>query len=709
MSGQVTLLSEREKENIRIRVEVVKAFLSLFIQQLSPKTHPASRITLVDEGNENQEYTYELAVFRRPKKPDIRRMSITMIGEASGSASRCFKVRYDNIIVVKMPQQPIKDYNVYIGLIRAEGRIAQKLDDRKRIIAPEVSTVIKRIHPFPDEEDYPEAELEEKYIQLLMGKPGLRKFLKIDGSFSFFMDMSKHVFLADVIRDMHSRDKFQERAEQNIKESFDFFGDITNFELKHGLGAQNLYLRMNEVFRDFEKKARKIADSVQLDLSAYEYQEIFVNALANAFPKPHPGRPGEFTEEIRKLILDFFENQETAISEYQKSIENYIRQLLFTQYRPRMGVLIKHLLVLIQWLWDRQVSIRDLKPHNIFVAGEVESPKFFQPDDNSFMGLIDFETALYYGESQSETEQPMQGGTPSYATPSHFFPNRVLKNEYADLKRIFHFQDMYAVAAMIYNIITGQNLFERTGKVLSNILKIRWRIASKKVKYQDVFPESRNYAENGQDPMKLFFKSASRIFWKSAEAEFTRKLQVKAQTLRAVEVPVTEDVRNYFLERLYLERNHLEKKIKARFSAHPEIAEGIEPKDLARLPAPEIRNRFLRLERILIEKGKEKELSKAGRIVGEIRKLRIQYIEKNLLIRTMEAPEPRMNAYELIRLLFNTVRRGMYKTEWKHMTDRYGIEEAEDPEQEIKTKNASVVYEKTLLEQATATMKGTSP
>ncbi len=63
----------------------------------------------------------------------------------------------------------------------------------------------------------------------------------------------------------------------------------------------------------------------------------------------------------------------------------------------------------------------------------------------------------------------MLGGTPYYATPSHFIKNDVLIYKFKNLGKILHLQDWHATLIMIYKVITGDLLFDQTARLFSEI------------------------------------------------------------------------------------------------------------------------------------------------------------------------------------------------------------------------------------------------
>ncbi|MBI4738866.1 hypothetical protein HY772_04855 [Candidatus Woesearchaeota archaeon] len=134
---------------------------------------------------------------------------------------------------------------------------------------------------------------------------------------------------------------------------------------------------------------------------------------------------------------------------------------MFARNKNQLTSIIINMLELLAWLAERQVAMRDLKPDNLLVAGErSQYPRFLLHPDQFSIGLIDVETAVYYGMDEGGVKQPQLGGTPFYATPSHLIKNDWLKEIFGDLPAVLHLQDWQATVAIIYKVVTGLTLFD---------------------------------------------------------------------------------------------------------------------------------------------------------------------------------------------------------------------------------------------------------
>lgn len=101
----------------------------------------------------------------------------------------------------------------------------------------------------------------------------------------------------------------------------------------------------------------------------------------------------------------------------------------FIRIKAPIEGIVANLLVLLAHLARKGVALRDLKPDNLLVAGDRNSyPHFLREPDEYMIGLIDIETAVIYGNPPRKwINQPILGGSPLYATPSHFFNNELIR------------------------------------------------------------------------------------------------------------------------------------------------------------------------------------------------------------------------------------------------------------------------------------------
>jgi serine/threonine protein kinase len=203
----------------------------------------------------------------------------------------------------------------------------------------------------------------------------------------------------------------------------------------------------------------------------------------------------------------------------------YAQSLSFRRTRPVKEALVTNLLDLLQWLDHCRVALRDLKPDNLLVSGSSgRYPTFLASAGDFSIGLIDLETAVICPDPGNRWRQPQLGGTPTYATPSNFSPNRVLENCYSDIERIFFLQDWHAVICIIFSIVTGRRLLTEAAGLLPDLI------------------EALSEAAAAKKPLEPEFLSYNARFWSAARDEFAEKVKQYAGPLQAVSVEVPETV-----------------------------------------------------------------------------------------------------------------------------------------------------------------------
>ncbi|MBL0702190.1 MAG: hypothetical protein JJV91_01780, partial [Desulfosarcina sp.] len=180
-------INEQELNEIE---RIVYYFLKLYKKQLSAPDDAPANFYPADAEQAALNSIFELRV-RQNKAWSKRRISIGQIGQESSSKSRCFYVIYDIHMVIKVPPEPIDDFGLYLESIKKEKEIVDILAPRECII-PMISVIMQQIHPFPGESLLTAEELEEKYIQWVGRYSRYQEYLKIGGSFVYFMNLSKY-------------------------------------------------------------------------------------------------------------------------------------------------------------------------------------------------------------------------------------------------------------------------------------------------------------------------------------------------------------------------------------------------------------------------------------------------------------------------------------------------------------------------------------
>ncbi len=672
------------------RKEIANFFLDIYKTQNHLPTSTPGDIVSLESENRGKESIFELRI-HHGKKWETRRMSVEMIGEnpdkskgnknptkTKGSKSKCFTVTYDNLLVVKIPPTPIRSFDEYLQSLRTETRIAERLLPDIEFVAPGVSALCRKIHPLPYADDLSPSEQEEHYIEWLRKKPSYQNYLKINGAFAFFMDLSRHTFLSHIVEKIHDPEEIHAEVNKDILNSHNLLWDILEFENRYGDDQISACLDLQRIYSEYESKLTPILKAQDLfaSVTTYEKQEWFLLHLAGKEIKK--GRFSEdFIQGLEGLLDDLLSEYHDEILAYRNVVMEYVRGFTFTRNKHQMAGISANLINLLALLEERGIAIRDLKPDNLFVVADWEkNPHFLESPEHSSLGLIDFETAVTFDETDDEIQQPLLAGTPAYATPSHLFPNGLLiKTLGNQLPRIFRLQDWQAILAMIFTIITGDYLYDRTRKLL----------------FHTKSTIRKSTMENR--PLWEGFIKASQMFWKSGAAEFQKKLSDKEEALKSVRVDIPPAGLSMLKKETINELRRVQQEFRNYISRQTLFASEKNRKNLLRFPANELMK-----YRIRWEKGEN-----TPRIPPQIRVQTIRLL-KNLeemrrlietlarFSRSIEEENSEFTSYQILEVMFAIVFRTMYREQW---------EESVEEEESISEADASDLNEDTLLFEAT--------
>jgi hypothetical protein len=628
---------------------VLQFFLNLYKYQLgaSHSDDDPSEIVPLSSDNYGKEFTYELRVERQGKLKS-RRMALGLMEESSGSKSTCFKVVYDDVLVVKIPPHPIIDFDKYIERINIERRIAEKLSSGIECIAPSVSALLKRIPRFSDNEGLTPEELEKKYIIWLKRFPRLQEHLKIGKTFAFFMNLSKHSFFSSEIAKLHA---IEAEIQKEILCNYDTLWNLELFEDRYGLDNTSAFFSINEVFAGYEKEITPLLDQygIVASIPPHTRKEWLLNYLAkNEIKKTNGDAPSGFYEDLNSTLDQLFEDQKEKINDYRETIKKCIRNKNFDQNKSQFRGVIANLLELLSHLNQRGVAIRDLKPENIFLAaGPNRSSLFLASAGQYSLGLIDFETAVDFTENdQQNIEQPLLAGTPYYATPSHVFENELLHITYHDLASVLYFQDWYAAIGIIYNVITGKQLFEKTGKFLPEIIKLKYEAA-----------------KNGEQLQELFNKS-TRVFWPAAGREFQEKIKANEEILKSVKAAISKNSVEMIKKEVLKINELMMESIRKRVSSQNIFKSKKSHQGLIRSSCAAIsRCRTNWKMGYNIPKTRRSIRRQIIEILGDLEQLKLKLKQQRQGVKVLEMKPPRLSVYELLELMFNIVASFMYQKE----------------------------------------------
>jgi hypothetical protein len=632
------------------RETVVAFFLSLFKHQLGvPEAAPSACVPVEHKpfaGN----YIYELRV-QAGNHLRTRRMTIMPLGEDGGGGARCFYVIYDDHLVIKIPRTPIENLSHYIESLRKEAHIIDRLA-MKECVIPRVSAILRRIRTFPDEAHLTPEEIEGRYIKWLTASPDSHKYLKIGQGFAFFMDFSKYYFLQHIIEYIHDT---REKMYREVLGHSGIIWDLATLENNYGPESLPVFTAIGKVFTRYEKRIKRLLTEYDLSSSVTPYQikEWFFTYLATGgIGNVDKALDPECISEANELIGNVIAANPEPVDHYRDAVKASVSEKQFAQTRSGMEGLTSNLLDLLARLKHKGVALRDLKPDNLLIAGDPgRYPEFLAHSDDYQIGIIDVETAVVLGTSEpGSTEEPQLGGTPHYATPSHFFRNEVLRNAFKDLARTLHLQDWHAMVVIIYRLITGEVLFDKTAQLVPGIVRT-------------IGKSSGSVPELGDIVEKV-----SQMFWGSALVEFRVKMTQKAKILRSVNVVIPRMARTMLKESVLEEKHHVAEAMRKSIMSHRILGSEKNRRYLLSCSSTKItrlaktRAHGVRDETLPSTRGKElthllQTLAKRKRLLEQMTKM------ADLL----SQHDPVVSAYELLELMFRVVVRHMHRQEWKRV------------------------------------------
>jgi len=486
---------------------VESLFLSLYKKKLGAPASAPAEIEKAPRKDGWHGQVLNLKVLHEGKWQS-RRMSLAPIGEGTGSKSQCFYVIFDTHMVIKIPPAPITDFEEYIARVQAETEIMQRLAPRVCVI-PNLAVILSRIHGFPDAENIPPSQLEGRYVRWLRKFPDNQRYLTIGGSYVFFMDLARYYFLSHVVDGFHA---VEAGLHEEVRADVEILTDLALFEGKYGSRGAELWPALHKAYETFRDQLDGAGAQTeeQVSLSDWNIKELYLGFMA--------GRDSGLgnlkgSPQFKALFKDRLDRADTADAmlkqRYQQMMRHYTEQRLFQRSRPLMGNMVTNLLNLLAWLEEKQISLRDLKPDNLLVAGNPEDyPHFLTSAKNYAIGLIDLETAVDLNPAENgEIQQPQLGGTPLYCTPSHFFPNKLLKGLGNDLAQVYHLQDWYAMIAIIFGAVTGDPLFKGTAYQIPMMMKSVMQTAARKGNLKKKFLHfSRQFQDNAAVETREKFK-----------------------------------------------------------------------------------------------------------------------------------------------------------------------------------------------------------
>jgi hypothetical protein len=635
-------------EELPNRVDIVRFFLNHFRSHLGAAADAPADFTQLPSPAPGPDLVYELRV-RHCGDWVKRRMTIGPLGEDSGSRSKCYRVIFDKHLVVKIPPRPVVDFEEYVASIRKEGGIVARLAPRECIV-PMVSVILGQVHPPPGDGSVPADRLEEHYVALLQKSPVLQEHLKIRGTFAYFMDLSRYYFLSHIIDSLHD---LSTATRTEIATTTELIRYPDRFKERYPKMDEAVGFAIRDLFHQCEAEVRHLfkAHSRPGAMPAYRIQTWFLSHLETGGIGDDGGEVSpELTAAVQTVFQRLFDKHRASVDSYLESVRHFTHRLTLGQNKAVLSGIISHMLDLLGWLAAKEVAMRDLKPDNILVAGDPQNyPAFLRTPADYSLGFIDVETAADFSRVKDrKIPQPLLGGTPYFATPAHLFSNAALDACFGDAGRILHFQDWQAVLVMVYKVVTGELLFDRTAKLF---VDIKTRIVS---------------AMKRADCLDGQIGEASREFWQSAAEEFRVKMRAREDVLRIVEAEIPAGAKSMFLEVLRGEIEAMTQDIEQLVKSQTYFNSASARERLLKTSSQRI---FRIMEEIdsgaLAAGAAGGEAVRAGRPILRQLATRKALLERKVqLAAALPRKGARVSAYDLLLFMFNSVLRRMYREDW---------------------------------------------
>jgi hypothetical protein len=475
----------------------------------------------------------------------------------------------------------------------------------------------------------------------------LQKYLRIGDTFAFFMDLSKYYFLGHIIQGLHDIEK---KVHEEIHRQSELVGDFLKFEDRYGREDIPFFLEIEKLYIKYELGLKKLLQQFNIVSSPSRDQIkkwFFVHLVGDRVTEVEKDFDAQFIVELNRLVDGIISENHRTIKAYQENIKKSIHASAFTQNKASMEGIVTNLLELLAHLKTKRVAMRDLKPDNLLVAGDRDKyPGFLAYPEGYKIGLIDVETAVVMANSESGAiEQPPLGGTPQYATPSHFFSNEVLDHSYESLSMVLHLQDWHGVISIIYRTITGLPLFERTAKILPTIIKTMGEYKGKE---------------------KEHFHSVNEIFWKSAITEFQEKLTAREETLKSLSITVLDQARKMFRGFVLDEKRTIDDQIQQCVNSRNVPMSAKDRQVLLTCSyekTDQLRKKWENTAEAQTRSGID--TSQILSLLGELGRLKLQLERQEKMLKLLEHSGVDISAYELLEFMFELVLRRMYGEEWE--------------------------------------------
>jgi len=616
---------------------IVNFFLSIFRAQKGLPSTAEAMFRPVDTRRPDGNSTYELRV-KTGDDWTSRRMTIGPIGEDSGSRSKCYYVIYDDHIVVKVTPKPLVDFERYVQSINRDNQIALLLAPRECLV-PRIAVILKKIIPHQVNSDQPIESQEKQYIKWLTENIESQSHLKIGDGFAYFMDLSKYFFLGHILQRIHS---IEDKMSDEILKHPTLLWSNVDFEARYGTQNADICDQLNPVYTSFHTRIYDLLQQHHMDgaVSEFNLKEWFLVYLSGSKPTTAEldAKPSVFSE-MYATTMKLFNEKRAAVESFRRMIRSYVLSRNLKQHSSAISSMIINLLDLLYWLDKKKLAMRDLKPDNLLVAGNpTKFPQFLGSATMYSIGLIDVETAVSYDAADpKEIRQPPLGGTPSHATPTPHLRNSTIVEVYKDLPLILHLQDWYATAAMLYQVVTGERLFEKTAKHLIKLKKI---IKERSAKGSKSTPG---------------LKEISLSFWRMALQEFDTKSAENEKKLRFINQIMSPESNSMLLDKISVTQKSVQKAVQHLVDSQKIFKGDKIIKNLVAAPPLKIHHFRIKFNDEKARQLSPEDRQAATKFLNDLIYLKRQSEHLMLTSNLLSKSVPAISAYDLLKAMFIVV------------------------------------------------------
>ncbi|MFH1887508.1 MAG: hypothetical protein ABIM40_12510, partial [Pseudomonadota bacterium] len=352
---------------------------------------------------------------------------------------------------------------------------------------------------------------------------------------------------------------------------------------------------------------------------------------------------------INDAIGQELESAAEAMEMYREAVRSHLRKLSLNQNKPKMEAISTNLVEVLALLAEKKVAIRDLKPDNLLVAGnQKEYPAFLNSAEKFKIGLIDVETAVIYKPLASgKIAQPMLGGTPFFATPSHLMGNDILERLYESVPHILHMQDWQATVGMIYRVVMGRHLFYKSGRTLPLVGKaLQMAVRDKK-------------------DLVSVCRTLNLKFFEAAGREFRYKLGRNEAMLKQVNLTLPENAREMLQNELTELSRATDVAVETFVAGQKLFASEKNRQLLLSADSQDLRAKWEKLEGGLGDSTEKlADQNAAVKVLKEMENLKARQESQQDFSRRLEDRAESFTAYEILDSMFGIVQASMCPSEW---------------------------------------------